>query len=96
MPRSNRSRGARREDPDGDLSRLLTGWRRTELRRGATWTVQPVTGAQALKEYRCPGCVHAIEPGTAHVVVWRADGPLGDSANLADRRHWHTHCWRLA
>ncbi len=97
MPRSNRPRGARRpEEPDEDLTRLLSGWRRTETRRGATYNVQPISEAHALKEYRCPGCGNAVDAGVAHVVVWRADGVLGDASDLADRRHWHTHCWRVA
>ena len=37
-----------------------------------------------------------ISPGTAHIVVWSADGVMGDSADLAARRHWHNHCWRIA
>ena len=28
-------------------------------------------------------------------VAWRADGVLGEQADLAARRHWHTHCWRI-
>jgi hypothetical protein len=58
--------------------------------------VQPVSAAQALKEYVCPGCGRVVAPGAAHVVVWRADGVLGDAADLAARRHWHTGCWRIA
>jgi hypothetical protein len=97
MPRSNRPRGASKDDDqDDDLTRLLSGWRRTELRRGATWSVQPISGVQAAKEYRCPGCGNAIDAGVAHLVVWRADGVLGDASDLAARRHWHTHCWKVA
>ena len=95
MPRSHR----RRPDPSGSdesFDRLLAGWKRTETRRGREWTVQPISATQALKEYRCPGCARTIAPGTAHVVVWRADGVMGESADLAARRHWHTHCWRIA
>lgn len=66
------------------------------MRRGREWTVQPISAAQAIKEYRCPGCAGVIVSGTAHVVVWRADGVMGESADLAARRHWHTHCWRVA
>ncbi|WES65238.1 hypothetical protein P0L94_03995 [Microbacter sp. GSS18] len=93
MPRSNR----RRPDGAGDDSfdRLLAGWKRTETRRGAEWTVQPVGEGRSQKEYSCPGCGRMIGVGAAHVVVWRADGVLGDSADLAARRHWHTHCWRI-
>ncbi|WP_144796333.1 hypothetical protein [Microbacterium paludicola] len=95
MPRSNRRR---REDPGADESfqRLLTGWKRSETRHGREWNVQPVSGQQALKEYTCPGCHGAITPGTAHLVIWRADGVMGDAADLAARRHWHTHCWKVA
>jgi hypothetical protein len=85
VPRSNR----RRHDPGGDESfeRLLAGWKRTEVRRGVEWTVQPVT---------CPGCGGQIDVGVAHVVTWRANGVLGDAADLAARRHWHQHCWKVA
>ena len=97
MPRSNRPRGARKDEDDGDdLSRLLIGWRRTEVRRGGTFNVQPISALQAAKEYRCPGCGNQIEPGVAHLVVWRADGVLGEANDLAARRHWHTHCWKVA
>lgn len=92
MPRTNR----RRPDPgDDSFDRLLSGWKRTEIRRGLTWTVQPVSGAQSQKTYVCPGCGSDIAPGVAHVVAWRADGVLGDAADLAARRHWHTACWRI-
>lgn len=94
MPRSRRSRPAR-PDADASFERLLAGWKRSESRRGSEWTVQPVTGAQALKEYTCPGCGRVIAVGTPHVVAWRSDGVLGDAADLAARRHWHTHCWRI-
>ncbi|BDZ46383.1 hypothetical protein [Naasia aerilata] len=97
MPRSNRPRGARKDDEDElDLARLKAGWRRTEVRRGSAWNVQPISEANALKEYRCPGCGNVVDPGVAHLVVWRADGVLGEANDLADRRHWHTHCWRVA
>ncbi|WP_194411430.1 hypothetical protein [Microbacterium cremeum] len=94
MPRSNR----RRPEPRGDDSfeRLLAGWKRTEVRRGVAWTVQPVSAAQAVKSYICPGCGNPIEVGVAHLVAWRADGVLGDAADLAARRHWHSHCWKVA
>lgn len=67
-----------------------------ETRRGRAWNVQPVTAAQALKPYRCPGCGLGIPEQTPHVVVWRADGVLGETADLDARRHWHAHCWRIA
>lgn len=97
MPRSNRPKGRRGDDEEElDIARLLGGWRRTETRRGALWNVQPITAPQALKDYVCPGCGGTIAPGVAHLVAWRADGVLGDEADLAGRRHWHEHCWRIA
>lgn len=94
MPRSHR----RRHSGSGDASfeRLLAGWKRTEVRRGVEWTVQPVSAAQAQKPYTCPGCGGQIDIGVAHLVTWRADGVLGDAADLAARRHWHQHCWKVA
>ncbi len=94
MPRSNR----RRPDPGGDASfeSFVAGWKRTEVRRGAEWTVQPVSASQARKAYTCPGCGRTVESGVAHLVAWRADGVLGDQADLAARRHWHTRCWKLS
>ncbi len=102
MPRSNRSHRSRRhitqahnDDHDQDLSYLTQGWRRTESRSGVEWNVQPISAARALKEYRCPSCNRGIGINEEHVVVWRADGVLGDNADLAARRHWHAHCWRV-
>jgi hypothetical protein len=95
MPRSNRRRRDGDESGDASFERLLSGWKRTETRRGFEWTVQPVSAGQAQKAYTCPGCGREVPVGTAHVVVWRADGVLGDAADLAARRHWHTACWRI-
>jgi hypothetical protein len=93
MPRSHR----RRPDPDrGDaFDRFVAGFKRNETHRGAEWTVQPVSASQAQKTYTCPGCGGTIPIGVAHVVTWRADGILGDAADLAARRHWHMHCWKV-
>lgn len=96
MPRSNRPRGAKRtEDEPDSYAHLLTGWRRTETRRGRAWTVQAIAAAAAQKSYVCPGCAAGIAAGVAHVVVWPADGALGDAAAVEARRHWHNHCWRM-
>lgn len=95
MPRARRRR-QERPSSDESFERLLAGWKRTEVRRGREWTVQPIAAAQAVKPYVCPGCGGEIAPGVAHLVAWRADGVLGESADLAARRHWHTHCWRIA
>ncbi|MBS1674955.1 MAG: hypothetical protein JSS74_13450 [Actinobacteria bacterium] len=92
MPRSQRRRPARpRED---SLDRLIAGWKRTETRGGGEWYVQPLSAVQAQKDYICPGCRGVVPTGTAHLVVWRADGVLGDAADLAARRHWHSGCWK--
>lgn len=94
MPRANRRRAG--DAGDDSFDRLLAGWKRTEVRRGVAWTVQPVSAVQAVKPYTCPGCGRLVEAGTAHVVAWRADGILGDNADLAARRHWHEPCWRIS
>ena len=98
MPRSNRPKGRRSgtgEDEGDDLSRMLAGWRRTEVKRDGLWHVQPISAAQAVKTYLCPGCRLEIAPGVAHIVTWRGDGVTGDAADLAARRHWHLHCWKI-
>jgi hypothetical protein len=91
VPRRNRIR-----DADGPPPLRVGGGPRTEERAGRSWHVQPIAAAQALKPYRCPGCGGVVDEGVAHVVVWRADGVLGDQADLEARRHWHLHCWRSA
>ncbi|MDH6237473.1 hypothetical protein [Cryobacterium sp. CG_9.6] len=98
MARSNRPRGrkpASRDDDENGLGHLLDGWRRSEVRRDGLWHVQPIKGKQAVKAYVCPGCSLSVEPGVAHIVAWRADGVLGDAADISNRRHWHSHCWKI-
>lgn len=96
MPRSNRPRGRRGEEsPEIDLARALLGRSRVEDKRDGQWNVQPVSAASAQKSYRCPGCGLEISPGVAHAVTWRADGIMGEQDDLAARRHWHSHCWRI-
>ena len=92
MPRSNRRR---EEQAELDLERALAGRLRTEVRRDGVWNVQPQSASTAVKSYACPGCTQPITPGTAHLVAWRADGIMGEADDLAARRHWHTHCWRI-
>ncbi len=56
---------------------------------GAPFGVEVVNLVQpyaARKRYWCPGCDHAIEPGTGHLVVVPEDAP-------ELRRHWHRGCW---
>jgi len=97
VPRSNRPRrSARRADDEApDLGRVLDGRLRTEQRRDGLWNIQPVSGRSATKPYLCPGCGLQITPGNPHLVAWRADGLMGAQDDLAARRHWHTHCWRI-
>ncbi|GAA2081661.1 hypothetical protein GCM10009840_16950 [Pseudolysinimonas kribbensis] len=78
-----------------DLERALAGRLRVETRRDGAWNVQPQSASSAVKVYVCPGCGGDIEVGTAHVVTWRADGIMGADDDLAGRRHWHAHCWRI-
>lgn len=78
-----------------DLGRALLGRSRLEEKRDGSWNVQPLSAASASKQYLCPGCTLVIEPGTAHVVSWRADGLMGEADDLAARRHWHNHCWAI-
>ena len=78
------------------MARILDRRHRTETRRGVSWYVQPISAPSAIKNYVCPGCSVPIASGTAHVVAWRAEGVMGDTADIAARRHWHTHCWRVS
>ncbi len=65
------------------------GWARTEAGADGDWLVRTVPGAQATKQYRCPGCDQEIAAGIAHVVAWPAD----EQGSVEQRRHWHTGCW---
>lgn len=99
MPRSNRPRRARSgsgSDEQPDLSRAVYGRLRTESKRGVLWNVQSLAASSAAKAYVCPGCGLGIAPGVAHTVAWRADGLMGEADDVAARRHWHNHCWKIA
>jgi hypothetical protein len=101
MPRSNHQRGRRaakasdESENDIDLSRALRSRTRTESVRGGLWNVQDIAAASSTKSYTCPGCRLVIDPGVAHTVAWRADGLMGAADDLAGRRHWHHHCWKI-
>lgn len=58
------------------------------------WVVRTMSGAAAIKAYRCPGCHQNIAAGVAHLVVWPSEPPIGASQSIPERRHWHTACWR--
>jgi hypothetical protein len=85
MPRSNRPKGrpASKDDDEVDLSRALLGRLSAESKRDGVWNVQPLAAASATKFY------------LAHTVTWRADGIMGEADDLASRRHWHLHCWKI-
>ena len=96
MPRSNRPRKGKREEPEPlNVERLAAGFRRTETKAGYSYVVQPISAARALKVYTCPGCSLSIQPGMAHLVAWRTDGIMGEHNDVSERRHWHQHCWRI-
>lgn len=77
------------------MSRALIGRLHTEQKGDGMWNVQPLAAASATKYYVCPGCALEVPPGQAHVVTWRADGLMGEADDLAARRHWHSHCWKV-
>ena len=92
-PRRNHPR--RRDagvEPLRDLTdeRVRKGIEGRQQWQDGEWMVRSIFGGAAVKTYRCPGCMHEIRPGVAHVVAWPADG-RGDET---DRRHWHTGCWK--
>ncbi|GAB3121863.1 ATP/GTP-binding protein [Streptomyces calidiresistens] len=86
-PRRNHRRD-RRTDPSGAGEGGVRGTETTEDWRGEEWVVRRVTGAAAVKHYRCPGCDQEITPGLPHVVAWQRFGAV------EDRRHWHSGCWQ--
>ena len=101
MPRSNRPRGPRSgaggpgDDEEHDIATALLGSLRSETRRDGLWNVQSISASSARKIYTCPGCGLEITPRTPHIVAWRADGLMGEAEDLAARRHWHPHCWKI-
>ncbi|MFI0479323.1 ATP/GTP-binding protein [Actinomadura sp. 9N215] len=85
-PRKNRRAPSGRPDKGGGGG----SWaQETEEGPDGEWVVRAVSGAGAVKAYRCPGCDQEIPPGIGHVVAWPADDQGGD-----DRRHWHRPCWQ--
>ena len=52
MPRNNRRDGRRRDEGEPlDVDRLRAGFRRTETKRGESYTVQPISERSAQKVY---------------------------------------------
>jgi hypothetical protein len=83
-------------EPARDVTRLAYGGAQKQFRRGAEWFVREIPAHRAEKSYRCPDCGTNVPPGQAHIVAWSAEHLFGDSAALQERRHYHSHCWRLA
>ncbi|QSB15879.1 hypothetical protein JQS43_05975 [Natronosporangium hydrolyticum] len=97
-PRRNRSsrpdRGrGRPPDPGWDPERARRGVDTVETWGRESYRVRHIPGGAAGKTYRCPGCAQEISPGVPHVVAWPESGLAGFGGE-ADRRHWHTGCWR--
>lgn len=91
--RRGRKRPYNAEHVPLDVEAFTRGGARTETdRQGRRWTVRTVSGSD--KSYRCPGCGGDIAPGAQHLVAWNEDHLFGSEAGLAERRHWHTQCWR--
>jgi hypothetical protein len=86
-PRRHRRQPDARQLDEGQVRRGVEG---VQAWGDGSWAVRTIPGGSAAKVYRCPGCDQEIPAGAAHVVAWPADG-LGGAA---DRRHWHTGCWR--
>ncbi|PTW90515.1 hypothetical protein C8A06_0204 [Microbacteriaceae bacterium MWH-Ta3] len=92
---ARRNRRDRGDDEPLDIDRIRGGMRRTEFKRGESWIVQSISAERAQKDYVCPGCTVMIAPGIPHVVAWHEEGLFGAERAVSDRRHWHTHCWRI-
>jgi len=90
MPR----RPSKHTRPARPLSPGLAAAVETGPATGERWVVRSVSGAAATKPYRCPGCLQVIAPAVPHLVVWPAETGLLGEGGVADRRHWHTPCWR--
>lgn len=92
MPSSRRpSKHLRPARPLGESHQVST-----RQVRGETFLFRPVSAARAQKRYTCPGCNQPVQPGTAHVLAWPRVPEVGVESGMSQRRHWHTHCWRIA
>ncbi|MBU6347253.1 MAG: ATP/GTP-binding protein [Actinomycetales bacterium] len=68
------------------------GSRKVESWPDGSWVTQLISGADSVKQYRCPGCDQVINPGVAHTVAWEYSGGNLDDG-VEHRRHWHKACW---
>lgn len=93
MARRSRRRPYGQPHPELDTEAVRRGGARSETGPdGRSWTVRTVASGE--KTYTCPGCGQLIPPGTTHVVAWTTEHLFGVEAGLAERRHWHSACWR--
>jgi len=95
MPSGRRStkRPYGQPHPELDVDRVLGGAARREIGpRGEEYFV--ATPRPSEKTYICPGCHQEIDGAPTHIVAWAADGLFGAEAAAAERRHWHTRCWK--
>lgn len=94
MGRSNRPRRRgrpRKGSSGGGLPPSLQRGDITEVSyAGQLWAVRQVRPNDSGRSYLCPGCQQQVSAGTAHTVAW----PVESMQELANRRHWHTVCWR--
>jgi len=73
---------------------LLVEWAGTSDKRDGVWITRSVAEGTSTKAYVCPGCNQTLAPGSAHLVVWPSEPPIGSNSGVEHRRHWHTACWR--
>ena len=92
MPTSRRPSKHLRAPRPLDTARHPT---RRSMRAG-TFLVRDVPADRALKPYTCPGCGNTVAVATPHVLVWPETPGIGYESGIEQRRHWHTHCWRIA
>lgn len=95
MPSGRRSNKRPYHQPhqELDVERALGGSARREIGPGGE-EYFVATPRPNDKTYVCPGCHRDIDGATTHVVAWAADGLFGAEVAAAERRHWHTNCWK--
>lgn len=72
---------------------LNAGHATSATKSDGRWVVRSIPGQRATKTYTCPGCLHPIGIGVAHIVAWPETPAWGEERASDARRHWHTGCW---
>jgi hypothetical protein len=75
-----------------DEARARGGFPSRQSAHDGEWMVRPA--GPGAKPYPCPGCGREIPAGAPSLVVWQAEGLLGETEAISARRHWHPACWR--